>query len=122
MEKMFKKLCTPAKIYFSIAVIASVFALFRGAAFGYVVAKLLFGFLWTYILGWLCSKGYSSISWFLVLFPYVVILLAALRIAQINEHRGIFRSVGLQGAYGEEAFTTSNVTKTTPEKKSVEKK
>jgi hypothetical protein len=105
MDKNFSKLCTPAKIYFCIAVIASMIALFRGITFIAVFVKLLFAFFWSYILGWLCKKGYASISWFLVLFPYIVILLAALQIANINQHRGIFRSVGLQGAYGEEAFT-----------------
>ena len=104
MEKTFKNLCTPAKIYFGIAVIASIFALFRGISFGAVLIKLIFAFLWTFILGWLCKKGYSYISWFLVLLPYVVILLAALRIAQITEHKPIFRSLGLQGAYGQEPF------------------
>ena len=101
---MFNKLCTPAKIYFAIAVIASIFALFRGAAFGYVIMKMVFAFLWTFILGWLCKKGFTYISWFLVLLPYIVILLAVLRIAKINQHKAIFRSVGLQGPYGEEAF------------------
>lgn len=102
---MFRKLCTPARIYFAIAVIASIFALFRGVTFGSVFMKMVFAFVWTYILGWLCSKGYSSISWFLVLLPYIVIGLAMLRIARIDQHRAIFRTVGLQGAYGGEAFT-----------------
>ena len=102
---MFSKLCTPAKIYFGIAVIAAIIALTRGMTFGAVLIKLVFALFWTYVLGWLCKKGYSSISWFLVLLPYVIILLAALRIANITEHRSIFRSVGLQGAYGEEAMT-----------------
>jgi hypothetical protein len=105
MEKTFKKLCTPARIYFAIAVIASIFALFRGISFGAVFVKMLFAFLWTYILGWLCKKGYSAISWFLVAFPYIVIALAALRIARIDQHRPIFRSLGIQGAYGEEAMS-----------------
>lgn len=102
---MFSKLCTPAKIYLGIGVVAAIFALYRGVSFGAILMKLLFAFLWTYILGWLCKKGYSSISWFLVLLPYIVIALAALRIARINQHKAIFRQIGLQGAYGEEAMS-----------------
>lgn len=101
---MFKKLCTPARIYFGVAVIASVVALFRGVAFGRVFVNLIFAFLWTFILGWLCKKGFSAISWFLVLLPYIVLVLAMLRIARIDQHKNIFKTVGLQGAYGEEAF------------------
>ena len=105
MEKMFRQLCTPAKIYFGIAVIASIIGLFRGVPFGTILMRLVFAFVWTYLLGWLCKKGFSYLSWFLVLLPYVVLLLASLRIANITEHRGIFRSLGIQGAYGEEAFS-----------------
>lgn len=101
---MFSKLCTPARIYFSIAVIASIFALFRGVTFGAVFLKLIFATIWTYVLGWLCKKGYSYISWFLVLLPYIVIALAMLRIARIDQHKAIFRTVGLQGAFGQEAM------------------
>jgi len=101
---MFSKLCTPAKIYFAIAVIASIFALFNGVSFGVVFMKMLFAFAWTFLLGWFCNKGFSYLSWFLVLLPYVVILLAMLQIANITQHKTIFRSLGLQGAYGQEAF------------------
>jgi hypothetical protein len=106
MEKMFSKLCTPAKIYFAIAVIASIFALLRGVSFNVILMKMVFAFAWTYILGWLCNKGFSYLSWFLVLLPYIVIVLAMLRIAYITEHRPIFRSLGIQGAYGQEAMKT----------------
>lgn len=103
---MFRNLCTPAKIYFGIAVIASIFALFRGVEFSAVFMKMFFAFVWTYILGWLCKKGYSSISWFLVLLPYIIIILAMLNIAHINQRDTMFRSVGLQGPYGQEGATT----------------
>ena len=102
MEKTFSKLCTPAKIYFVIALVASIIALFRGINFMSVFMKMVFALLWTYILSWLCKKGYTSISWFLVLLPYIVILLAVFRIADMKKHQAIFKKVGLQGAYGEE--------------------
>ena len=104
--KNFSKLCTPAKIYFAIAVIATIFALFNGATLMFAFMKLVFAFVWTFILGWLCDKGYSSISWFLVLLPYIIMALAMLNIYHVSyEHRQIMRTVGLQGAYGQEAMT-----------------
>jgi hypothetical protein len=78
MDKEFSKLCTPAKIYFVIAVIAIVLALFSGMGVVYAFVKLVFAFIWTFILSWLCDKGFKALSWFLVLLPYVVILLALL--------------------------------------------
>ena len=76
MNKDFSKLCTPAKIYFVIAVVACIIALFSGIGIVSVFVKLVFAFIWTFILGWLCDKGYKGLSWFLVLLPYLVILLA----------------------------------------------
>ena len=105
MDKNFSKLCTPAKIYFGIAVIAIIFALFNGVSLMLAFTKLLFAFIWTFVLGWLCDKGYSSISWFLVLLPYIILALAMFKIANITQHKGVMRSLQLQGAYGQEAMT-----------------
>lgn len=104
MDKNFSKLCTPAKIYFGIAVIATIIALFNGVSFMMAFTQIFFAFIWTFVLGWLCDKGYSSISWFLVLLPYIVILLAMFRIARITQHKDIMRALKLQGAYGQEPF------------------
>lgn len=105
MDKDFSKLCTPAKIYFGIAVIATIVALFNGVSFMLALTKIFFAFIWTFVLGWLCDKGYSSISWFLVLLPYIVIVLAMFKIANITQHKDIMRTLQLQGAYGQEAMT-----------------
>ena len=104
--KYFSKLCMPAKIYFSIAVIATIVALFSGVPILMAFMKLVFAFIWTYLLGWLCKKGYASISWFLVLLPYIIIALAMLNIYRVTQQqKQIMRAVGLQGAYGQEAMT-----------------
>ena len=104
--KDFSKLCTPAKIYFTIAVIATVIGLFSGLPIMYAFWKLVFAFIWTFILGWLCKKGYTSISWFLVLLPYILILLAMFGIYHAtHQQRQLMRNIQLQGAYGQEAMT-----------------
>lgn len=104
--KDFHKLCTPAKIYFAIAVIAAIVGLFNGIPLMFAFWKLVFAFIWAYVLGWLCKKGYSSISWFLVLLPYILIVLAMLNLFHATrEHKQIMRTIQLQGAYGQEAMT-----------------
>ena len=106
--KDFSKLCTPAKIYFAIAVIAAVVGLFNGLSVMMAFWNLVFAFIWTYVLGWLCKKGYSSISWFLVLLPYIILLLAMFNIYHVTrEQRQVMRSLQLQGAYGQEAMTNN---------------
>jgi len=107
----FSKLCTPAKIYFAIAIIATIFDLFNGVSFMFAFWKMLFAFVWTFILGGLCDKGYKSISWVLVLLPYILMFLASLNIYHVTEEqRQFMRSIQLQGAYGQEAFSVSENT------------
>jgi len=110
----FSKLCTPAKIYFAIAVIAAIVGLFYGMSIMIALGNLVFAFLWTYVLGWLCNKGYSSITWVLVLLPYIIVVLAMLNVYHVtHEQRQIMRAVKLQGLYGQEAMTmpTNNLRK-----------
>jgi hypothetical protein len=110
MNKEFSKLCTPAKIYFAIAVIASIVMLFSGVSFIAVFIKLFFSFIWTFILSWLCSKGFTSVSWFLVLLPYIILLLGALKIYHVShEQKQMIRNLQLQGAYGQEGFAAAHV-------------
>jgi len=35
----------------------------------------LFTLFWTWILNQLCSAGYTKVSWFLVLFPYLFLFI-----------------------------------------------
>ena len=104
--KDFSKLCTPAKIYFAIAVIAAVVGLFNGMPIMFAFWKLVFAFIWTFVLGWLCNKGYTSISWFLVLLPYIIMALALMNLYHVtHEQKQLMRTLQLQGAYGQEAMT-----------------
>jgi hypothetical protein len=74
-SKEFEKLCTPAKLYFALAILSILLGLFSGFNFMAILGKLIFAVVYTFILGWLCSKGLKSLAWFLVLLPYVLILL-----------------------------------------------
>ena len=106
MNKEFSKLCTPAKIYFALSVIACIFALFNRVSFLAVGVKLIFAFIWTFVLGWLCKKGFQSISWFLVLLPYIIILLGIFGIMRLSrEQQQMLKSTQLQGVVGQEGYT-----------------
>ena len=75
MNKSFEELCTPAKLYFVLAVIACISALINGVKFMQVGINLIIAFIWTAILSWICGKGFTGVSWFLVLIPYIIMLL-----------------------------------------------
>jgi hypothetical protein len=73
--KSFDDLCSPAKLYFVLSVIACIAALINGVKFGQVMINLIIAFAWTAVLSWICGKGFDGVSWFLVLVPYIIMLL-----------------------------------------------
>jgi len=75
MDSDFNKLCTPARLYFAFSVLSCILMLFNRMPLLAVFIKLIFAFLWAFVLGWLCKKGYKSISWLLVLLPFIVMFL-----------------------------------------------
>jgi len=85
MNKEFDKLCTPAKLYFLIAVISILYALFNHFNIVFSIIKLIFALVWTLVLSCLCDKGFTYLSWFLVLFPYFLMLIAFLGIYRNRE-------------------------------------
>jgi len=99
---LYQELCTPAKVYITLAVVYMIGAYFSMNEFsnfmqvnqsklhpslnslnfsvskstnGVTLANILFTLLWTWVLNRLCSAGYIRVSWFLVLFPYLLLFL-----------------------------------------------
>jgi hypothetical protein len=67
-------LCSPAFIYFVIAIIGIIMAIKRTGFISGIVS-LLFVLIWTWFLNYLCKKGYKGISWFLLFLPFLSVLL-----------------------------------------------
>lgn len=78
-----KKLCTPAKVYLVISVVACLIALFQRSPVTTVLVQFLFVLLWTFALNWLCSKGFKGVSWFLVLLPYIMMFFGMVRMTSM---------------------------------------
>jgi hypothetical protein len=73
--KSFDDLCSPAKLYFVLSVIACIAALINSLKVMQVAINLIIAFAWTAVLSWICGKGFTGVSWFLVLVPYIIMLL-----------------------------------------------
>ena len=87
--KKFNNLCAPAQLYFLISIVAilSIFTQNYKTPYQYCIGifkantecnnlvffslKLIYVLIWTYILQLLCKNGYSTISWILVLLPFL---------------------------------------------------
>jgi hypothetical protein len=84
-SKEFEKICTPAKLYFALTLLSIFFSLFSGFSVMAVLSNLLFALVYTFILSWLCKIGLSALSWFLVLLPFVLVLLMLFGIYDIGK-------------------------------------
>ena len=79
----FSSICTPAQLYLVLSVIALIFGLMSKFSISTLFIKGFFILLWTWILNWLCSKGYKTISWILVLLPFIFMALTVFMLADI---------------------------------------
>ena len=90
MAKFFSNLCAPALFYFVISAIALLMVIFQNIgnrnmlSIGnynsrvphtglIIIIKLLSILFWTWILNLICKAGYKSVSWFLVLLPFILV-------------------------------------------------
>lgn len=80
MNKEFAKFCTPAKLYFTLSVLGIIMSLFNRINILAIIMNLIFAGIWTMFLAWICDRVSPMISWFLVLAPFIMILLIALGI------------------------------------------
>ena len=90
----FSKICTPAKLYFALAILSIIMGLFGGIQIVAVLGKLLFALIWTFILSWLCKIGLSGLSWFLVLLPFIMILLVTVGLFKYSKTMNLKTSSG----------------------------
>lgn len=84
-----QNLCTPAQLYAILSVISILASLARGSV-ATLLPQILIAVVWTFALGWICSKGWTTASWVLVLFPFIFFALFFLFIVGAlmkTEHR-----------------------------------
>ena len=76
MNTSFDALCDPAKLYLVLSIVALIVALFKRIPLTTLVLKAFFILFWTWVLNYLCLKGFKMVSWFLVLFQFLVMFSA----------------------------------------------
>ena len=75
----------PALVYLVLAIIAFLFTIGKSSILSTVV-HIFFVLLWTWFLNFLCSKGHTGISWFLVVIPYVLLFLFMFLVFDVIAH------------------------------------
>lgn len=93
LKNKIQRLCVPAQLYLAISFLSIFILLFRNLGdtsvyrcgmyqvktpincLVFYILKIVYVLLWTYVLQYLCSKGYSNVSWFLVLMPFILMFM-----------------------------------------------
>lgn len=90
--KRLKELCTPAFLYFSLAMLGVVVSVFQNlgnsrrynlgmlsarvpSTFLVFIVKIIYILFWTWVLNLMCKDGHKGIAWFLVLIPFILMFL-----------------------------------------------
>lgn len=87
MKNSFSELCSPAKLYFVLVIISIIIGLFSGFQILAIIVKLIFAFIWTIVLNWLCKKGWKTLSWILVLLPFILIVLVYIGMWKLSKNQ-----------------------------------
>jgi hypothetical protein len=66
------KLCDPAMVYFVLSCIVIVMAVMKKFSVESLMIKAIYVIVWTWFLNFLCSKGYKTVSWVLVILPFIM--------------------------------------------------
>jgi hypothetical protein len=84
------QLCTPSYVYFIISVIAILISAVQNmgnnkrytlgmyscnvsSCITVFIVQIIYILFWTWILNLICQDGYTSIAWFLVLLPFILL-------------------------------------------------
>lgn len=124
ISKNVNSLCKPAYFYFVVSAVTMVFMMIQNLTEGrnvlclgeykcttsgaplVFIGQTVYILIWTKVLDMLCNRGLTSISWFLVLFPYILmfiliglIILSTRQNNHSQKHTVVGMSNGLVGSY-----------------------
>ena len=90
IPKSTSELCAPAYIYFILSMIGLILTMYQNARNSKVyslgvlhipvphvslvfIMKIIYVFFWTYLLNLICKDGHKTLSWFLILVPFILL-------------------------------------------------
>ena len=108
------QLCTPSLVYFIISVIGIVVAIFQNignsnryclgsfacqvpSTIAVFIVKIVYVFFWTWVLNLMCRDGHINIAWFLVLLPFILLLMIISLIMMYQRDNSKKRRITMEG-------------------------
>ena len=82
LRPKYMDLCTPALVYLALSSLSFI-AMARGMSASTLFINIVFILVWTILLNVLCQRGYTSLSWILVLLPIILLAITVVFIGQV---------------------------------------
>lgn len=78
-----KNICAPALLYLILGILSIFILIQKNIDNTSIFVQLFFIIIWTWFLNFLCKNGYETISWILVLLPFIVLIIFLLFLFKI---------------------------------------
>ena len=92
----FQKYCSPAQLYLVLAAIGLISGFLRNFRIMTLIVNAVFVVLFAWVLNFFCRKGFTTVSWVLVLLPYVLLALSyflSLEVIDRKEKEGLVEAL-----------------------------
>ena len=76
-------ICIPAMLYLILSIIGLISMAYTQCMTVCILVNLLFIGIWTWFLNFLCKSGYTTISWILVILPFIMFILMILIVIEL---------------------------------------
>ena len=78
-----KNICAPALLYLILGILSIFILIQKNIDNTSIFVKFFFIIIWTWFLNFLCKNGYETVSWILVLLPFIVLIIFLLFLFKI---------------------------------------
>ena len=78
-----KNICAPALLYLILGILSIFILIQKNIDNTSIFVKVFFIIIWTWFLNFLCKNGYETVSWILVLLPFIVLIIFLLFLFKI---------------------------------------
>ena len=82
MDGSVAEFCLPARLFLILGVLLSFVHILKYKSAGILLVELLFTYLWTILLNWICTSGFSFLTWILFVVPFVSVVLDLVNLLQ----------------------------------------
>jgi len=94
-------ICAPAMLYLILSIIALISMAMQKFGALSLLFKVIFVIIWTWFLNFLCNKGYKTISWVLVLLPFIIFILMILFVIRLLKMNNVKENFAMPTSGGQ---------------------